>query len=83
MSLKLRINGELRPISVDAAPIALDRVLTVLLVRKELIAVAVNDSIVPRTQWSHTWLSESDRVEIVHFVGGGSASTRRVELLRR
>ena len=78
MSLKLRINGELRLMPEDADPIALDRVLTVLTVRKELIAVAVNDIIVPRPQWTETWLSEKDRVEIVHFVGGGSGSARDV-----
>jgi thiamine biosynthesis protein ThiS len=28
---------------------------------------------VPRTQWSKTVLQDGDRLEIVHFVGGGSA----------
>ena len=73
MPLQLRINGELRSILDDANPTALDRVLTALSVRKELIAVALNDMIVPRTLWEQTLVSEGDRVEIVHFVGGGAS----------
>ncbi len=72
MSLQLRINGELRSILDGETPTALDRVLNALSVRKELIAVALNDMIVPRALWEQTLVSEGDRVEIVHFVGGGS-----------
>ena len=71
MSLTLSINGEFRSLMDDANPTALDRVLTALAVRKELIAVALNDMIVPRSLWSKTLVAEGDRVEIVHFVGGG------------
>jgi sulfur carrier protein len=74
MALKLLINGELRAVLDDTNPTALDRVLTALSVRKELIAVALNDMIVPRTLWEQTLVSEGDRVEIVHFVGGGSCT---------
>ncbi len=73
MALKLLINGEIRAFLDAAGPTALDRVLTALSVRKELIAVALNDMIVPRTLWGQTLVSEGDRVEIVHFVGGGSS----------
>ena len=65
MSLELRINGELRSVLNEANPTALDKVLTALSVRKELIAVALNDMIVPRTLWDQTLVSEGDRVEIV------------------
>ncbi len=35
------------------------------------VAVELNREIVPRAQWSETALREGDRLEIVHFVGGG------------
>lgn len=37
----------------------------------ERVAVEVNKRIVRRADWSSTTISEGDRVEIVHFVGGG------------
>jgi thiamine biosynthesis protein ThiS len=35
------------------------------------VAVEVNRSVVPRTQYSAWRLGAGDRVEIIHFVGGG------------
>jgi thiamine biosynthesis protein ThiS len=35
------------------------------------LAIELNHDIVPRLQWAATALSEADRLEIVHFVGGG------------
>ena len=34
-------------------------------------AVELNQSVVDKTAWSSTQLHEDDRLEIVHFVGGG------------
>jgi thiamine biosynthesis protein ThiS len=36
------------------------------------IAVELNREVVRRSDWSGTILHEDDRVEIVHFVGGGA-----------
>ena len=36
------------------------------------IAVELNREVVRRKDWSGTMLNENDRVEIVHFVGGGA-----------
>lgn len=35
------------------------------------IAVELNRSVVRRRDWDRTKLSEGDRIEVVHFVGGG------------
>jgi len=35
------------------------------------VAVELNREIVPRAQWSATEIHDGDRLEIVHFVGGG------------
>jgi len=36
------------------------------------IAVELNREIAPRSRWTEIALAEGDRLEIVHFVGGGS-----------
>ena len=36
------------------------------------IAVELNREIAPRSRWTDISLAEGDRLEIVHFVGGGS-----------
>jgi thiamine biosynthesis protein ThiS len=38
----------------------------------ERVAIEINLSIVPRAFWSETNLRQGDRLEVVHFVGGGS-----------
>ena len=37
------------------------------------IAIELNRSVVRRSEWSSTILHDDDRIEIVHFVGGGLA----------
>jgi thiamine biosynthesis protein ThiS len=37
------------------------------------VAVEHNGEIVPRAGWAGTTLNGGDRLEVVHFVGGGSA----------
>lgn len=39
--------------------------------KSDRVAVELNRQIVPRAQWSETSLNDGDRLEIVHFVGGG------------
>jgi sulfur carrier protein len=35
------------------------------------VAVELNREIVARAQWPETRLNDGDRLEVVHFVGGG------------
>ena len=37
----------------------------------ERLAVEYNLQILKREKWEETFISEGDRIEIVHFVGGG------------
>jgi sulfur carrier protein len=39
--------------------------------KSEQVAIELNQEVVRRSQWELTVLHEDDRVEIVHFVGGG------------
>lgn len=38
----------------------------------ERVAVELNRKLVRRADWASTMISEGDKVEIVHFVGGGA-----------
>jgi thiamine biosynthesis protein ThiS len=68
--LHLQINGQGRPLDAED-PSPLDHVLLALGARPDRVAVEHNGTIVPRTQWTQTEVRSGDRLEIVHFVGGG------------
>ncbi len=40
--------------------------------KSDRVAVELNRDIIPRARWDATSLKDGDRLEIVHFVGGGS-----------
>ncbi len=66
--MTLHINGEPREFS---SPLALSALIEQLGMKQDRVAIELNREIVPRDQWAATNLSEGDRLEIVHFVGGG------------
>ena len=65
----LQINGEQRdfPDSLTVAALVAQ-----LGMKPDRVAVELNLEIVPRTQWDATTLKNGDKLEVVHFVGGGS-----------
>ena len=67
--MKIQINGEDRDYS---HPLSLDRLLVQLGMKADRVAVELNRTIVPRAVWTSTSLNDGDRLEIVHFVGGGA-----------
>ncbi len=66
--MKLVINGEERDVT-DAATVA--ALIAQLGMKSDRVAVELNREIVPRPSWEGTALRDGDRLEIVHFVGGG------------
>jgi thiamine biosynthesis protein ThiS len=66
--MKLVINGEDRDF---ATPLTLAALVERLGMKQDRVAIELNRDIVPRDQWPQTNLAEGDRLEIVHFVGGG------------
>jgi sulfur carrier protein len=67
-SLKLTINGQERELdAVENLSALIDR----LGMRLDRVAVELNRQLVPRERWDATPVSDGDRLEIVHFVGGG------------
>jgi sulfur carrier protein len=68
--MKLQINGEER--SFDSpTPFTLAALVDRLGMKADRVAVELNRDIVPRDRWSETRLHDGDRLEVVHFVGGG------------
>jgi thiamine biosynthesis protein ThiS len=74
--MTLYINGEQRPFPDPAAPatFTLAALIESVSMKSDRVAVELNRDIVPRDRWSQTQLKDGDRLEIVHFVGGGCAS---------
>lgn len=68
--MRVYVNGEAKELS---GPLSLSELITQLDLPAARIAVELNRSVVRRNDWSSTMLQEDDRLEIVHFVGGGSA----------
>jgi sulfur carrier protein len=69
--MKLHINGEERDFGESPAPFTLAALVETLGMKADRVAVELNRDIVPRDRWAETQLAEGDRLEIVHFVGGG------------
>src|SRR5271157_4822346 len=67
-SMKLTINGENQVCSAET----LGALVAGLGMKPDRVAIELNREIVPRDQWQQTPLHDGDRLEIVHFVGGGS-----------
>ena len=65
------MNGRERTIEALGSPATMAAVLGALDLRADRIAVELNGELAPRTGWAEQIVSSGDRVEIVHFVGGG------------
>jgi len=72
--LRIQINGEPREVKGD---ISLPELVASLNLKAEQVAIELNQKVVRRAQWGSTTLHADDKVEIVHFVGGGCESVGR------
>ena len=66
--MNLTINGEGR---ADLAAASVAELVAQLGLDARKVAVERNLEIVPRSAYAATRLSDGDRIEIVHFIGGG------------
>jgi len=66
--LKIRLNGEEKEAEEGTT---LPALIESLALAPERIAVELNGQVVRRPDWPNVTLKEGDRVEVVHFVGGG------------
>ncbi len=65
------LNGQSREFPQLGAGAHLQDLVAELSLKGDRVAIEHNGNIVPRAEWSNTVLTEGDRLEIVHFVGGG------------
>lgn len=72
MALALQINGEPRTLEALTAPVTLEMVVEELGLHVGRVAVELNGEIAPRSTWPRRPVADQDKLEVVHFVGGGS-----------
>ena len=68
--MNIHVNGEER--SLSSSEVSVCELLEQLGLQNRRVAVEVNQHIVPRAQHADHRLQNGDKVEIVHFVGGGA-----------
>lgn len=69
--MQIEVNGETREVADRIALIDLIRELEL---APERVAIELNKKVVRRIDWPATSVAEGDRIEIVHFVGGGRSA---------
>jgi len=65
---KIQLNG--RPYEINTET-NLNQLLNKLKIQKTKVAIEVNGSIVEKNKYLKVILNKGDKVEIVHFIGGG------------
>ena len=68
--MRVYVNGE--PSEINQ-PLTLAELVAELDLPPARIAIELNRAVVRRNDWSATTLDDEDRIEIVHFVGGGES----------
>jgi sulfur carrier protein len=74
--MNLRINGDDRIFPDSTSPFTLASLVESLGMKSDRVAIELNRNIVSRESWGQTLLKDGDRLEIVHFVGGGTTPGR-------
>ncbi|HZD77878.1 MAG TPA: sulfur carrier protein ThiS [Acidobacteriaceae bacterium] len=69
--MEIVLNGQPRTVDLDPQTATLDALIGALEMKQDRVAVERNGEIVRRTEWAATAIQTGDRLEIVHFVGGG------------
>jgi len=66
--MNIVVNGEKLKVKND---ITIEELLEELSIKDKVMAVAVNMEIVKKEDWSKYIIQENDKLELLHFVGGG------------
>lgn len=66
--MTITINGEIKELESE---VNLGRLLELFSLPSQRVAVELNRQVVRKNDWNVTIVKEDDRIEIVHFVGGG------------
>lgn len=66
--MTITINGEIKELESE---VNLGRLLELFSLPSQRVAVELNRQVVRKNDWDVTIVKDDDRIEIVHFVGGG------------
>ena len=78
MAVRLSVNGETREFP---NPLTVEGLLGQLKLDSRKVAVERNLAIVPRSSYGQVSLADGDRLEIVHFIGGGNDASPPVSIV--
>ena len=67
--MRVYLNGESKEVSES---LTLADLVNELELPAQRIAVELNRTVIRRSEWVNTKITDDDRIEIVHFVGGGA-----------
>ncbi len=77
--MNIYLNGELREVPQN---LNLTGLLEWLKLPADRVAVELNRGIVSRSKWEQTAIQPEDRLEVVHFVGGGTRDFQLTPCIR-
>lgn len=66
--MKITVNGEIKELEEGAS---LRRLLEVFSLPSQRVAVELNREVIRRKDWESVIIKDEDKIEVVHFVGGG------------
>jgi len=66
--MKITINGEIKELEGE---VSLDQLLELFSLPSQRVAVELNREVVRKKDWENVVVKDADKIEIVHFVGGG------------
>ena len=66
--IKIKINGKIKSITKDSN---LFNVLKILKIPLNKVAIELNEEIIDKKKINKIKLNKNDKIEIVHFIGGG------------
>lgn len=66
--MKIIVNGEDRDIDDN---LTVEALILVLGIKVKVMAIAVNMDIVKKEDWNTYIIKKDDKIELLHFVGGG------------
>jgi thiamine biosynthesis protein ThiS len=66
--MKISVNGEIRELDEE---VSLNRLLELFSLPSQRVAIELNREVVRKKDWENVIVKDDDRIEIVHFVGGG------------
>ena len=66
--ITIHLNGETREISQETD---LEALVEQLSLAAKRVAVELNGNVIRRVDWPQTTVDNGDKIEVVHFVGGG------------